>query len=157
MEGEYGTLHYVPYDSRFAFAQPIVSEWQTRGRCDCTFGSAQQRKMLSRDRVGFLEAPLPTLHQSLSQAIAESHKYDQEADCLYCNEKIFLSNETIIEEATEIVHVSVNRTMTLPNGVRRKVSRHILDETIYLIVNGVKVYYDLIGGLLHIGGTGNFQ
>ena len=149
------------YDPRFGFAQPTVNVSQTRSACKCYPNGYKVEGAAGQDRkVAFLQTDLPRDGESLSDAIKRNQKetnrvvckpFDPENPLLTdrCNAKVTNIIETKIIDASEILYVAVDR---LSLGMRS--NKIIFEPEIHLDVNGARVDYDLIGGLLQTDTSG---
>ena len=151
------------YDDRFSFTQPIVRTRQQRGPCKCYPNGYVYDNIESV--AAFLKSPVPLPGQRLSDALNGSLEETSHGKCEKCKtfnqegEEEFTditnTSTTEIREAPEILYVVVDRQYYPANqqftaSAVRINDREIIENDLYLNMNGGQVYYDLIGGILHI-------
>ena len=127
-------------------------------------------------RVAFLTSAFPKKNQTFSEAIASTYaeeikdtflcagtpltKEENEAGVRpeskinKCNKELKKTLTKVIEEASDILFVSVNRV----NSNGRRINKELLEDEIYITVKGQKIRYSLIGGCLQTGAikTGHY-
>ena len=154
-------------DRRFQFMQPLVAETQTRYPCACSPGFFD-KVMSDGHFVAFVNSRLPVGEESFSIAIEKSKEQEVIATCenkvggteknpIKCGSSIRIRTKTEIVKASEVLFVKVDRGVL--GGTRDHRSfpsrnQKVLENEIYINVNGQNIWYTLTGGVLHINAAG---